>query len=118
MSNSPDYIGFCPAPTDEPCLQTGCDSFEDLDAEATRMQVNLERVFPNLPEGMSWMKSHVHHDFGIYFELRLVYNAALENHCRAVRWVEGYYPETWDGIPAPIPPVPIPPEPNQHLVLG
>lgn len=98
MNLSKDWIDLGTAPTEEPCAQVGSDTYyQEVRAECRRFIALLKRVFPNIPEGVTYsIKAERNHDAGTYYTVAINYEVGNEVHWEYVSKVESETPELWE----------------------
>ena len=92
-----DTYEFETTPTNENCQQLGKNYDQALaKLEAKTLVKQLERQFPEQPEGVYYRIRSNPHDFGSYYSVQLVYNDEDQNHCSFLNKLEENFPELWD----------------------
>lgn len=95
--NMRDYMSIGPSPCEEDCAQLGSEGYyERMKEETKRYKEQLERRFPNLPEGVRFVVKAFEHDFGTYHEVCVVYDDSKEDQVKAAYFIEGNSPATWN----------------------
>ena len=70
-----DYISIGSSPSEEPCAQVGTDNYPTQSSrECLVFKHQLERMFPNPPEGAYLSVKAFPHDFGTYREVVCYYD--------------------------------------------
>ena len=96
MSNT-DFIEISPTPVGEECVQVGQDNYNALNRIETRAFVRqLERMFPNRPEGVVFKTKGYPHDFGTYHEVVAQYPVDDEAAESFAMEVQNQAPKKWD----------------------
>ena len=92
-----DYYEFETTPYEENCQQLG-PNYDSTMAklEAKTLIEQLERQFPEQPDGAYYIIKSNPHDFGYYYSVRLVYDDYDQNHQQFVNKVENKFPKNWD----------------------
>lgn len=87
-----------PTPCDEECAQVGEDGFGVKNrAECQRFKRQLERQFPNLPEGMSFcIVTESGHDSGVYREVGVRLDTENDAHWAKFDEIQDNLPTHWD----------------------
>ena len=87
-----------PTPCDEDCAQTtDADFAEKNRAECKRYKEQLERLFPDLPEGCYFkVKAERGHDFGPYREVAFCFNPENETHWEMFDKIQSGLPSRWE----------------------
>jgi len=92
-----DYISIGSTPSDEECAQVGTlDYPEKSKAECRAFKNQLERAFPNIPDGTYFTVKSFPHDFGTYREVVVSYDEDDEESREFAYKVEGESPTNWD----------------------
>ena len=93
------YLTLGSTPCDEDCAQLGADDYrERMRAETKRYIAQLERLFPNRPEGVRFGVKGFSHDFGTYHEVCVFFNEDNEEQAEFAYNVEGECPAKWDDV--------------------
>jgi hypothetical protein len=94
-----DYIALGPTPSDEDCIQVGAEDYGPKSMrECQAWQNQLERVFPNLPDGCSFSVKSFLHDFGSYREVVLRFDETKPNCLTCISHIDSNLPTSWDEI--------------------
>jgi hypothetical protein len=92
-----ETLSLGPVPWDEECVQVGAADYRTQARKETRAYINqLERRFPERPEGVEFAATHSRHDFGTYVEVSVVYDGDNIEHTTFAYDVERDSPATWD----------------------
>jgi hypothetical protein len=92
-----DTYEFETTPTNENCQQLGKNYDQALaKLEAKTLVKQLERQFPEQPEGVYYRIRSNPHDFGSYYSVQFVYDDEDQNHCSFLNKLEENFPELWD----------------------
>lgn len=92
-----DYMTLGPVPVDESCAQVGKDDFVEKERKELRAyRHQLERQFPDPPEGVTFGVKHFAHDFGSYGEVVAKYDDDDEKQLEFVYQIEANLPDKWD----------------------
>ena len=92
------------SPHDEPCAQLGTVGYSELAREECRVYADqLRRMYEAehgraLPDGVTLRTKSNAHDFGVYYEVAVVFNASDEEAMAAAFWFDGNAPAKWDEI--------------------
>lgn len=94
------YLELGGTPSDEDCAQVGQDDYrEKALAECRRYKAQLERQFPNPPEGCSFGIKSFPHDFGSYHEVVIYFNDGNDEQIDFAYKVENEAPGNWQDAP-------------------
>jgi hypothetical protein len=92
-----DYLTLGPTPADETCIGLGAADYATRGRKEMRIyRKQLERQFPDLPDGVYFTIKGFPHDFGTYHEVCVVYDDSDESACSAAYNVENNIPAKWD----------------------
>lgn len=70
------------SPNNEECAQVGSEDYYDRAMKECRAYLNqLQRAYPNPPDGVRLKIVSHPHDFGTYHEVAVVYDDENEKHC-------------------------------------
>ena len=84
-------------PHEEPCVQLGRPNYSAYSKmEANILMKQIVRELGTPPDGCSMKIIGCKHDFGIYYDVALVYNPENEEHVQWMLKVEGELPSHWD----------------------
>ena len=91
-----DSIQLAPTPTNETCAQVGDADFDSRSkVECRAFQNQLTRMFPPVGNARFVTKSFPH-DFGVYREVCVEFDDAVEAEVEFAYRVEGNLPHEWD----------------------
>lgn len=92
-----DYITLGSTPCSEECAAVGQEDYLVRSMNECNIFIRqLERLHPDLAEGMRFSTRSFHHDFGTYREVVLLFNETDEHQVSVMAQVEGNLPEFWD----------------------
>ena len=93
-----DYLELASVPTDEPCAMVGSTDYHRRARLECRVFINqLERTFPQaIAAGVTFRTASNPHDFGPYYEVRVIFDDENEDQLDWAYIVEGSLPEHWD----------------------
>ena len=92
-----DCITIGSTPSDEQCAQVGAPDYSEKSrAECLAFKHQLERVFPNSPDGTYFTVKSFPHDFGTYREVVLFYDDDNDESVEFAFDVESNSPSNWD----------------------
>lgn len=91
-----DYITVETTPIDEPCAQLGSENYQSNSLkEYHAMSEMLYRLFPN--DKIIIKINHNNHDFGVYHDIKIVFNTENEESMKQAFNIENNYPLKWDA---------------------
>lgn len=93
-----EHYDLGPVPADETPEQLG----KGYNSRKARFEVQvfirqLIRTFGEPPEGCRLRVGSNLHDFGTYYEARIIYDSQNQSHCEYVNKLDSEYPEEWDS---------------------
>lgn len=94
-----DCMELGPVPADESCEQVrsnGTTDYTRMRAECTAYKHQLERQFPDAPEGTYFRVKSYSHDFGTYYEVCVNYDMDDDESSEYAFKVENDLPGNWD----------------------
>jgi hypothetical protein len=92
-----DELTLGSTPCSERCAQVGATLYYDLaKMEISAYAKQIERMFPNMPEGCFLKRSSNPHDFGTYYELAIKFDSNDEEAVKFAYELEDNTPEYWD----------------------
>jgi len=85
-------------PANEPCIMVSRDDdyFTKMKAEALVFKRQLERAFPDPPDGVYFAVKSNSHEFGSYLDICVVYDDSDEEQMNFAYSVEDTAPAEWD----------------------
>jgi len=93
-----DFISISPSPTSEECAQVGTPNYpEQSRKECTAFLHQLERAFPNPPDGCYLSIKSFDHDFGTYREVVCYFDDENDESRQYAFNMENNTPENWDS---------------------
>lgn len=94
-----DYITIGSSPCDETCQQVGSPDYAiNGPKECKIFARQLDRQFPNKPEGCIIKVKSFPHDFGTYHEVVVIFDTENEDETKYAFNIENNTPEVWDDI--------------------
>lgn len=93
-----DYLSLGAVPCNEDCVQVNRDAdyYPAMRAQAKVYKEQLERMFPEQPDGAYLTVKTFPHDFGSYCEVCVVFDSDNEAACEYAYNLENNTPECWD----------------------
>jgi len=92
-----DYYALGGTPAGEPCAQVGKDEYYERMRKETKAYIGqLQRMFPDGPDGAFFKRKTFPHDFGDYHEVCLIFDSDDESHCEYMHKIDTELPEYWD----------------------
>jgi len=92
-----DYLEMDITPYEEDCAQLGSESYlVRCKLEFVAIVVQLKRIFGEPPEGVYFKLKSCPHDFGTYYELKIVFDDSNENAVSYAYSIEDDFPKNWD----------------------
>ncbi len=86
-----------PTPAGEDCAQVGSNNYHELTKMETKAYIQqLQRMFPNPPNGCRFVVTRNPHDFGTYHEVGIKFIEEDETATNFAFNVETSIPELWD----------------------
>ena len=93
-----DYLSISPSPVSESCAQVGTPDYaEQSQKECQAFKHQLERAFPNPPDGCYFAVKSFPHDFGMYREVVCYFDDESEESVKYAFNIENNTPENWDA---------------------
>jgi hypothetical protein len=93
-----DYLSIGSSPSDETCAQVGADNYPEQSRKECRAFLHqLERAFPNPPDGCYLAVKSFEHDFGTYREVVCYFDDESEESRHYAFNMENNTPENWDA---------------------
>lgn len=84
-------------PHDEPCVQMGDDNYEKFSRlEANALISQIKRVIGEPPSGTSFRLISCPHDFGVYYDVAIIYDDDDEESTEYMLKAESRTPSKWD----------------------
>jgi len=94
-----DYLTLSETPCGEECAQVGSDNYYPRMRRESRAYIGqLERMFPNMPDGVYFKVKGFPHDMGTYHEVCIIFDDDNAEHVNAAYNVERSLPEKWDSL--------------------
>lgn len=94
---SKDYLSLGSTPACEECAAVGSDNYQSRMRLESRLYIaQLERQFPNLPDGVYFRNKGFSHEFGTYHEVCVFFDDSDDTQIEAAYDVENNLPEKWD----------------------
>lgn len=92
-----DQLELGPTPADEDCAQVGTSDYYELTKIEVKAYIHqLQRMFPNMPQGVYLRVQSNPHDFGTYHEVAVKYPEDNEEAGTFAFNMENNLPQNWD----------------------
>jgi hypothetical protein len=92
-----EEVDIGPSPNGESCAQVGSDNYQALSRMELKAYRNqLQRMFPNIPDGAYYKIKANQHDFGTYHEIVIKFPEDNEAASEYAYNVQNNSPENWD----------------------
>lgn len=93
-----DFLDLGPTPNEENCVQIGTHDLSQNILECEVYAKQLERMFPDMPDGCEFFLERNEHDFGVYYEVGILYHPDNEMETKYAFTVETQLPRKWDEM--------------------